>query len=88
VCTSYAHESHFAITLVGTSPAENDRHRGLSQLILDLKAPGVTIKSIINLAGEHDFDEIVLDRVFVPADRLVGRKLTAGPDKRGFSRYL
>ena len=34
VWTSYAHESHFAITLVRTSPVENDRHRGLSQLIL------------------------------------------------------
>jgi acyl-CoA dehydrogenase len=74
VWTSYAHESHFAITLVRTSPAEADRHRGLSQLILDLKAPGVTIRPIINLAGEHDFNEIVLDRVFVPADRLVGKE--------------
>ncbi len=74
VWTSYAHESQFAITLVRTSPAENDRHRGLSQLILDLEAPGVTIRPIINLAGEHDFNEIVLDRVFVPADRLVGKE--------------
>jgi acyl-CoA dehydrogenase len=74
VWTSYAHESHFAITLVRTAPAEGDRHRGLSQLILDLKAPGVTIRPIINLAGDHDFNEIVLDRVFVPAERLVGRE--------------
>src|SRR5215472_836389 len=72
--TSYAHEAHFAITLVRTAPAENDRHRGLSQLILDLKAPGVMIRPIINLADEHDFNEIVLDRVFVPADRLVGKE--------------
>jgi acyl-CoA dehydrogenase len=43
-------------------------------LILDLKAPGVTIRPIINLAGEHDFNEIVLDRVFVPAGRLVGKE--------------
>ncbi len=72
VWTSYAHESHFAITLVRTSPAENDRHRGLSQLIVDLKAPGVTIRPIVNLAGEHDFNEVVFDRVFVPTERLVG----------------
>jgi acyl-CoA dehydrogenase len=74
VWTSYAHEWHFAIILVRTSPVENDRHRGLGQLILDLKAPGVTIRPINNLAGEHDFNEIVLDRVFVPADRLVGKE--------------
>src|SRR5260370_4722560 len=72
VWTSYAHEAHFAITLVRTAPAEADRHRGLSQLILDLAAPGVTIRPIINLAGDHDFNEVVLDRVFVLADRLVG----------------
>jgi alkylation response protein AidB-like acyl-CoA dehydrogenase len=80
VWTSYAHESHFAITLVRTGLAEanghqdrhHGRHRGLSQLILDLKAPGVTIRPIVNIAGEHDFNEVVLDRVFVPADRLVG----------------
>jgi acyl-CoA dehydrogenase len=74
IWTSYAHESHFAITLVRTGPAEADRHNGLSQLILDLKAAGITIRPIINLAGDHDFNEIVLDRVFVPADRLVGQE--------------
>src|SRR5215467_8040421 len=74
IWTSYAHESHYAITLVRTSPADTDRHRGLSQLILDLKAPGITIRPIINLAGDHDFNEIVLDGVFVPADRLVGEE--------------
>jgi acyl-CoA dehydrogenase len=74
VWTSYAHESHFAITLVRTSTPEADRHSGLSQVILDLKSPGVSIRPIINLAGEHDFNEVVLDRVFVPGVRLVGRE--------------
>jgi acyl-CoA dehydrogenase len=74
VWTSYAHQSHFAITLVRSSGAAGDRHQGLSQLILDLKAPGVTIRPIVNLAGDHDFNEIVLDRVFVPAERMVGRE--------------
>ncbi len=74
VWTSYAHESHYAITLVRTGPAEADRHRGLTQLILDLTAPGVTIRPIHNLAGEHDFNEIVLDRVFVPSGMLVGQE--------------
>src|SRR5215467_7815418 len=74
IWTSYAHESHFAITLVRTAPADTHRHRGLSQLILDLKSPGITIRPIINLAGNHDFNEVVLDRVFVPADWLVGQE--------------
>jgi acyl-CoA dehydrogenase len=72
VWTSYAHESHYAITLVRTGPPGADRHQGLTQLILDLAAPGVTIRPILNLAGNHDFNEIVLDHVFVPQHRLVG----------------
>jgi len=73
VWTSYAHESHYAITLVRTAPLDpKNRHAGLSQLIVELTAPGVTIRPIRNLAGEHDFNEIVLDRVFVPSSRLVG----------------
>ena len=75
VWTSYAHESHYVITLVRTdTPDPKNRHAGLTQLIVDLKAPGVTIRPIRNLAGEHDFNEIVLDRVFVPSERLVGRE--------------
>jgi acyl-CoA dehydrogenase len=74
VWTSYAHLSHFAITLVRTGPPGDDRHQGLSQLILDLKASGVAIRPIVNLAGEHDFNELVLDQVFVPAGRLVGQE--------------
>jgi acyl-CoA dehydrogenase len=72
VWTSYAHESHFAITLVRTGPAGDDRQRGLTQLILDLKAPGVTIRPIVNLAAEHDFNEVILDGVFIPEHRRVG----------------
>jgi alkylation response protein AidB-like acyl-CoA dehydrogenase len=72
VWTSYAHESHYAITLVRTGAAGADRHQGLSQVILDLASPGVAIRPIVNLAGDHDFNEVVLDHVFIPAERLVG----------------
>ncbi len=88
VWTSYAHESHFAITLVRTDPLDpKNRHAGLTQLIVDLTAPGVTIRPIRNLAGEHDFNEIVLDRVFVPSERLVGGEgdgLASGNQRTGF----
>ena len=87
VWTSYAHESHYAITLVRTDTVDpKNRHAGLTQLIVDLKAPGVTIRPIRNLAGEHDFNEIVLDRVFVPSERLVGRRgrrLASGDQRTG-----
>jgi acyl-CoA dehydrogenase len=72
VWTSSAHRAHYAITLCRTSPAETDRHAGLSQFIVDMKTPGVTIRPIRNMAGDHDFNEVVFDRAFMPDSRLVG----------------
>ena len=72
VWTSFAHVNHFAIVLVRTGEAGESRHEGLSQLIIDLSAPGVEVNPIINMAGTHEFNEVVFDDVFVPADRMVG----------------
>lgn len=69
---SNGHNAHYMITLCRTEAQDVDRHRGISQLIVDLKAPGVTIRPIINLAGEHDFNEVVLDGVFVPDESVLG----------------
>jgi acyl-CoA dehydrogenase len=72
VWTTWAHRAHYAITFCRTSAQEKNRHAGFSQFIVDLKAPGVTIRPIFNLAGEHHFNEIYLDAVFVPDDRVLG----------------
>ena len=72
VWTSHAHRSHYAITLCRTAPADGDRHQGLSQLIVDVTAPGITVRPIRNLAGDLDFTEVTFDDVFIPANRLVG----------------
>src|SRR5438445_9305614 len=74
VWTSHAHRSHYAITICRTSPADGDRHAGLSQFIVDLKAKGVTIRPIKNLAGNLDFNEVTFDDVLLPANRLVGKE--------------
>lgn len=72
VWTSHAHRSHYAITLCRTSPPSEDRHAGMSQVIVDLSAPGVTIRPILLLTGEHHFNEIIFDDVFVPDEMVVG----------------
>ena len=74
VWTSSAHEADHMITLVRTSGDPTDRHQGLSQLILDLDTDGVQIRPIKLLTGEHHFNEVVLDDVLVPSDRLVGEE--------------
>ena len=70
--TSWAHESHYLMTLCRTAPAGQSRHEGLSQLIIDLHAPGWTCVPVVSLDGEHHFNEVVLDEVEVPADMLLG----------------
>ena len=72
VWTSGAHLNHFFIILCRTSPAEGDRHNGLSQLIVDLTSNGLKINPIPFLDGTHHFNEVVLQDVFVPDDMVVG----------------
>ena len=72
--TTNAHRVHYMIALVRTSTVEGARHAGISQLIIDLKAPGVTISPIISMAGEHDFNEVLLEDVFVPDNALIGQE--------------
>jgi len=73
VWTSNAHNSDWMIALCRTSDAE-DRHNGLSQLLIDLKSEGVEIRPIPFLDGGHHFNEVVFDDVFVPDDLLLGQE--------------
>jgi len=72
VWTSWAHKAHAFFVLCRTSPDTGNRHEGLSQLIVELNAPGVTVRPIRFMNGEHHFNEIFLDGVFVPDDMVVG----------------
>jgi alkylation response protein AidB-like acyl-CoA dehydrogenase len=67
-----AHRNHFLIALVRTEPPGENRHAGLSQIIVDLREDGAEVRPIRNMAGGEDFNEIVFDDVVVPADRVVG----------------
>ena len=73
VWTSGAHRAHAFFALVRTAPKDDsNRHAGLSQLIVELDSPGVTIRPIPLLTGAHHFNEVVFDKVFVPDDRVLG----------------
>ena len=54
------------------SDPDAERHRGLSYLMFDLRAPGVTVRPIAQLDGEPGFAEIFLDDVFVPDEDVIG----------------
>lgn len=72
IWTSNAHHSHYMIALVRTSGEAGDRHQGLSQVIVDLRLPGITIKPIRDLTGDSQFCEVFFDNVKLAADALVG----------------
>ncbi|MFN3743229.1 MAG: acyl-CoA dehydrogenase family protein [Hyphomicrobiaceae bacterium] len=72
VWTSYAHKAHYVIALVRTGGRPEDRHVGLTQLIIDMKSPGIEVRPIINVYGAHEFNEVTFDDVFVPEDMTVG----------------
>ena len=65
-------EAHQMIALVRTSPAGASRHDGLSQLIIDLAATGVSRHPITDHQGEEHFGEVHLQDVFVPDAMVVG----------------
>lgn len=72
IWTTNAPRSHYIIALVRTSGTPADRHKGLSQLIVDLHAPGVTVRPIRDLAGDAHFSEIFFDDVQLGDDALIG----------------
>jgi alkylation response protein AidB-like acyl-CoA dehydrogenase len=73
VWTSGAHRAHAFFVLARSAPRDDaQRHAGLSQFIVDLRASGVTVRPIALLTGEHHFNEVVLDQVFVPDDMVLG----------------
>lgn len=72
IWTTHGHHSHFMIALVRTSGTPDDRQRGLSQVIVDLSAPGISIRPITDLTGDAHFCEIFFDNVWLDADALIG----------------
>ena len=74
VWTSGAHEADAFFALARTEPLDPvRRHDGLSQFIVDLRGPDVHIRPIVSMNGDHHFNEVHLDGVLVPDDRVLGR---------------
>ncbi len=93
--TTNAHNAHVMIALV-RSEAGSERNKGLSQFVIPMDAPGLTVRPIIDLTGGHDFNEVFFEDVRLPATALVGeegngwKQVTAelSLERSGPERYL
>lgn len=73
IWTSNAHRAHYLLALVRTEAKSEERHKGLTQFIVDLARPGVTVRPIHNLYGGHDFNEVSFEGYVVEDDMVVGQ---------------
>ena len=71
VWTSYAHIASWGILLARTSD-EGAPQNGISYFICPMNAPGIDIRPIVDMTGDHAFNEVFFDEVRIPADHLIG----------------
>jgi alkylation response protein AidB-like acyl-CoA dehydrogenase len=71
VWTSMAHESQFGILIARTDP-DAPKHEGISYFICPMDAEGIEIRPLIEMTGNHMFNEVFFDEVRIPAENLVG----------------
>ncbi|MEV1245437.1 acyl-CoA dehydrogenase [Nonomuraea sp. NPDC049750] len=71
VWTSVAHVAEWGICIARNS-SEGSKHEGITYFLVDMKAPGVTVRPLTEMTGENLFNEVFLDDVFVPDELVVG----------------
>ncbi|WP_207884818.1 acyl-CoA dehydrogenase family protein [Pseudomonas sp. 30_B] len=71
--TTLGQHADWIFCLVRTDP-EAQQQRGISFLLIDMQTPGITVRPIITLDGEHEVNEVFFDNVRVPVENLVGRE--------------
>ncbi len=71
IWTTLAHYADWIFCLVRTDPTGGKRQEGISFLLMDMKAPGVTVRPLILMDGAHEVNEVFFDDVSVPAENLV-----------------
>lgn len=72
VWSSLAHIADYCLLLCRTGTVE-ERHRGITCLVMDMKSRGITLSPIVQITGEGEFSQLFLDGVEVPVGNVIGR---------------
>ncbi len=73
IWTSQAHYADWMF-LLARSDAEAPKHRGISYFLVDMNSPGITVRPLINMAGQSGFNEVFFEDVRVPRSGLLGEE--------------
>ncbi len=92
--TSFAQFADWMFCLARTEPATIRKQQGISFLLIDMRAPGITVRPIATIDGGHDVNEVFLEQVMVPVENLVGQpgegwniaKFLLGKERTGLAR--
>ena len=93
IWTSRAHNADWMFCLVRTDPNAKPQ-AGISYLLLEMNTPGMTVRPIPTIDGEHHFNEVFFDDVRVPVENLIGEenkgwtyaKFLLGNERTGIAR--
>lgn len=73
VWTSLASHADYCYLVARTDP-EAPRHRGISELLVDMTLPGISVRPLVDMTGEHHFNEVFFEHVRVPKRWLIGEQ--------------
>jgi len=73
IWTTHAHHANRMFCLVRTDPSVR-KQAGISFLLVDMNQPGITVRPILTVAGDHEVNQVFLEDVVVPIDDRVGEE--------------
>jgi alkylation response protein AidB-like acyl-CoA dehydrogenase len=73
IWTSFAHQADYCY-LVARTDASGPKHKGISEFIVPMATPGITVRPLLDMTGEHHFNEVFFEDVRVPRTALIGQK--------------